>query len=541
MFLEFYHLRQQPFGVTPDPAYLYLTRTHREALNSLLAGIKEGRGFFSLIAEPGMGKTTLLYELLDQLHDTARTVFLFQTQCDSREFFQYLLSELGVDTKDLDLVTMHNKLNELLFAEMVSGRRFVLVVDESQNLADSVLETVRLLSNFETSYAKMLQIVLAGQPQLSTKLGHPQLAQLKQRIAVQAKLDPLTAAETANYIDHRLMVAGHTGVSLFTPDAVAMIARLSAGIPRTINHICYSSMSAAHALGHETIHADVVDSVAVKLGFASAPSVAPHVDKGISREPAVAAVAARASAAASSSAAVSAPPASTSAAPIAQPAPASSARSTAASPLFEQEPTPEAAQLAEALPSAVAPEETKANAAAASASKSGLTYAAPRRFRLPRWGAHGVVIGGTLLLAAAGTALVLRLTGAGQDSASHAAPPPPSATKSAAASSNANSTLGPSSASTSQNRASGANGENYSADPQESASGQVITVAVKPNQTLLDISVLYAGRYDKDMLKQILALNPELKDPDHLEPGQLIRLPLPPGSFRKGKVFTPEE
>ena len=103
MFLEFYHLRQQPFGVTPDPAYLYLTRTHRDALTALLAGIKEGRGFFALIAEPGMGKTTLLYQLLDELHDSARTVFLFQTQCDSREFFQYLLSELGVDTKGMDL------------------------------------------------------------------------------------------------------------------------------------------------------------------------------------------------------------------------------------------------------------------------------------------------------------------------------------------------------------------------------------------------------------------------------------------------------
>ena len=143
MFLEFYNLRQQPFGVTPDPAYLYRTRTHREALSSLLSGIKDGRGFFALIAEPGMGKTTLLYQLLDELHDCARTVFLFQTQCSSREFFQYLLNELGVDTRGMDLVSMHSKLNEILFAEMIAGRRFVLIVDEAQNLEDSVLETVR--------------------------------------------------------------------------------------------------------------------------------------------------------------------------------------------------------------------------------------------------------------------------------------------------------------------------------------------------------------------------------------------------------------
>jgi hypothetical protein len=341
------------------------------------------------------------------------------------------------------------------------------------------------------------------------------------------------------------MVAGHTGASLFTPDAIAMIARLSGGIPRTINHICYSSLSAAHALGHETIHADVVDSVAVKLGFASAPSITPQVDKGISREPAVAAVAARASAAASTAAASPAHWAAMVVPPPAAPAtsvPPASAPMTA---VLEPKPSAENSDSDETVPGVALPEETKAKAAAASTSKDGLTYAAPRRFRLPRWGAHGVVIAGTLLLAAAGTALVVRLTGSGQGSSSHAAPPPSPATDSGAASSNAGSSTNRSSTSAAsaagQNRSSAANGDNYSADPQESASGQVITVAVKPNQTLLDISVLYAGRYDNDILKQILALNPELKNPDHLEPGQLIRLPLPPGSFRKGKVFTPEE
>src|SRR5712692_2721145 len=109
MFLEFYHLREQPFGVTPDPAYLYLSRTHREALDSLSFGIRADRGFLALIAEPGMGKTTLLYQLLNELRDSARTVFLFQTQCDSRDFFCYLLTELGVDSRGMSLVAMHNK------------------------------------------------------------------------------------------------------------------------------------------------------------------------------------------------------------------------------------------------------------------------------------------------------------------------------------------------------------------------------------------------------------------------------------------------
>jgi len=296
----------------------------------------------------------------------------------------------------MDLVGMHNKLNELLFAEMVAGRRFVLVVDEAQNLDDSVLETVRLLSNFETSYAKMLQIVLAGQPQLSSKLSQPKLAQLKQRLAVQAKLDPLSASETANYIDHRLMVAGHTGAPLFTPDALAVIARLSGGTPRTINHLCYGAMSTAHELGHETIHADVVDAVAMKLGFSSAPAIAPHPEKAIAREPAVAGVAARAATA--------------SAAAGSQPAPAPAP------------PKPTAAQ-----PNPSAPSSTPSMAPAAAENKGptaapesgvGLTYEEPKRFRLPRWAFRAMVLAGILLLAGIFlTAFVLRFTESGHSGA----------------------------------------------------------------------------------------------------------------------------
>ena len=122
MFLDFFGLREQPFGVTPDPNYLYLSRTHGEALGALLDGIKADRGFMALIAEPGMGKTTILYRLLEELRDSARTVFLFQTQCDSREFFRYILSELGIKTARMGLVSMHNKLNEVLFSEMLAGQ-----------------------------------------------------------------------------------------------------------------------------------------------------------------------------------------------------------------------------------------------------------------------------------------------------------------------------------------------------------------------------------------------------------------------------------
>ncbi len=264
-FLNFYGLLEQPFGVTPDPAYLYLGRAHREAWRSLLSGIQNDRGFMALIAEPGMGKTTLLNKLLEELRGSARTVLLFQTQCDSREFFRYLLSELGVDTGRMDLVAMHNKLNEILFQEMLAGRRFVLIVDEAQNLEDSVLETVRLLSDFETPHAKLLEIVLAGQPQLAAKLARPGLSQLRQRIAILGRLEPLSEAETVRYIRHRLQVAGYSGGGLFTADALALIARASQGIPRKINNICFNAMTLGYVQGRKTIGSDIVREVVTNL------------------------------------------------------------------------------------------------------------------------------------------------------------------------------------------------------------------------------------------------------------------------------------
>ena len=157
-----------------------------------------------------MGKTTLLYQLLEELRDTTRTVLVFQTQCTSREFIEYILHDLGVDVKGMGLVAMHGKLNEILFEELLAGKRFVLVVDEAQNLDDTVLETVRMLSNFETHNAKLLQIILAGQPRLAAKLAQPRLSQLRQRIAVLSRLEPFTVEETGLYIEHRLKVAGYS-------------------------------------------------------------------------------------------------------------------------------------------------------------------------------------------------------------------------------------------------------------------------------------------------------------------------------------------
>jgi general secretion pathway protein A len=261
MFLEFYGLREQPFGVTPDPRFLYLSPAHREALASLYYGIEAGRGFLALIAKPGMGKTTLLFQLLEKFRGNARTAFLFQTQCSSREFMRFLLAELGCESHEQDFVRMHEEFNKLLLQEARDGKRFIIVVDEAQNLDPSVLETVRLLSDFETPRAKLLQIILSGQPELADKLSSSKLSQLRQRISLLNGLPPLSVEESGKYIQHRLRTAGYSGGPLFAPAAIQAIAQFTEGIPRSINNLCFSALSLGCALRQRVIGLSVVDEV----------------------------------------------------------------------------------------------------------------------------------------------------------------------------------------------------------------------------------------------------------------------------------------
>jgi len=279
MFLDFYKLREQPFGVTPDPRYLYFSPGHREALASLFYGIETGRGFLSLVAEPGMGKTTLLFQLLQRWKGYVHSAFLFQTQCDSRELIRYLLDDLGLKSDGEDIVRMHSELNDFLYRETKAGRRVVVFIDEAQNLSDTVLETVRLLSDFEAPDKKLLQIILAGQPELALRLSRPGLAQLRQRIAIQARLDALPAGEVVRYVHHRLRVAGYEGSGLFTPGALELIAERSRGIPRLINNLCFNALSLGCAARQRQIEAAVAKEAADDLSMDSPvpkPAVPPQ-------------------------------------------------------------------------------------------------------------------------------------------------------------------------------------------------------------------------------------------------------------------------
>jgi general secretion pathway protein A len=265
--LAFYKLPQQPFDVTPDPAYLYFTPTHRAALASIKEGIEHFRGFMVLVAEPGMGKTTLLNQLMNDLSDSAQVVFLFQTQCNSRELLCFILNELEVDHAGMDVVAMHRALNQALLEEMLRGRRFVLIVDEAQNLQEPVLETIRLLSDFETTHSKLIQIVLAGQPQLAETLLKPSLVQLRQRISVLSSLKVLSPAQTAEYVEHRLRASGWSGKHFFTSEALAAIAESSAGIPRRINNLCFNALLEGFHRGLEVIGVNIVKEVAENLNL----------------------------------------------------------------------------------------------------------------------------------------------------------------------------------------------------------------------------------------------------------------------------------
>jgi general secretion pathway protein A len=261
VFLNFYGLREQPFGVTPDPRFLYLSPAHREALASLYYGIESGCGFLALIAKPGMGKTTLLFQLLDKFRGQARTAFLFQTQCSSREFMRFLLAELGSESNEQDFVRMNDEFNKLLLQEARAGRRFIIVVDEAQNLHPSVLETVRLLSDFETPQAKLLQIILAGQPELADKLATRKVSQLRQRLSSVSGLTPLSLEESTKYIGHRLRIAGHSGAPLFDPPAMQAIVQFTEGIPRNLNNFCFSALSLGCALRERKIGLGIVAEV----------------------------------------------------------------------------------------------------------------------------------------------------------------------------------------------------------------------------------------------------------------------------------------
>lgn len=264
--LQHFGLREDPFRVNPDARYLFPSKTHLEALTALETGFYNNRGFIAMIAPPGMGKTTLLYRFLEDTRDTARSTFIFDMdgECKPRDFVGYILRDFGISPAHSSS-EMHKQLSEALVRETDAGRKCVVVIDEAQNLSDAVLERVRLLTNFETSQGKLLQIILSGQPQLTNKLMHASLVQLRQRVSTICRLNLLTADETRNYIDYRLRQSGYSGDPLFEDDALELIADLSNGTPRTINNLCFNTLLLCCAMQCKRVESGMVAKVAADM------------------------------------------------------------------------------------------------------------------------------------------------------------------------------------------------------------------------------------------------------------------------------------
>jgi general secretion pathway protein A len=275
MYEKFYNLRERPFALSPDPEYLYLSRVHREAMDSLRYGIESRAGFIVITGEIGAGKTTLLQTLLQRLDDRTTVARVVNTTLDPRELLEAIALDFGLDTVGRSKPLMLRELGQFLVAQRTEGKRPLLVIDEAQNLSPAALEEVRLLSNLETEKSKLLQILLVGQPDLRDKIASSELEQFRQRVAVSYHLTPLDAPDTAGYIQSRLAHAALGTPPAFSPDAAALVHRASGGVPRIVNVICDAALVFGYAEERPNIDLPLLQEVLAELKMTGV--LPPHV------------------------------------------------------------------------------------------------------------------------------------------------------------------------------------------------------------------------------------------------------------------------
>ena len=257
MYEKFFNLKEKPFNLTPDPNFLYLGETHREALAHLVYGVRERKGFMVMTGEVGTGKTTLLHALLRSLGQDTKTVFIFNPILEVKDFFKFVCIDLGVKIKDQTKGDCLLEIYQFLIEAYRKNENVVLIIDEAHNLNPFILEEIRLISNFETAKDKLIQIILVGQPELNAILSLPKCRPLRQRISLWFFINPLNRKEALEYIEARLQTAGMEKMC-FTEKAIDEIFRYSKGIPRVINILCDNSLTIGYATDKKRIDETIV-------------------------------------------------------------------------------------------------------------------------------------------------------------------------------------------------------------------------------------------------------------------------------------------
>lgn len=271
MYEKFFSFKERPFKLVPNPAYLFLSKSHQEAMAHLVYAAGAGDGFLEITGEVGTGKTTLCRAFLDRLDSRTEAAYIFNPVLDSLGLLKAINDEFGISSEPDSRKALLDILNRFLIATKSGGRDAVLVIDEAQNLSPEVLEQIRLISNLETTRDKLLQIVLIGQPELREMLDSRELRQLRQRITLSCRLAPLDRDETESYIRHRIRVASGRTDDLFTQRAIRIIHRYSGGIPRLINMACDRSLLMAYSFDKAVVDGKVAEDASLELGNRSLP------------------------------------------------------------------------------------------------------------------------------------------------------------------------------------------------------------------------------------------------------------------------------
>ena len=262
MYLSFYNLKKQPFHITPDPEFLFLSPSHKEAMAGIIYGIEERKGFVAVTGAVGVGKTTILRSYLDRADRShLKIIYIFNARLTFEGLVKTIYQELGLQIESNDVLEMVNKLYEVLIEEYKQGNTVVMVVDEAQNMPVDTLEDLRMLSNLETSKDKLIQIVLVGQPEFEDELNLSRLRQLKQRLAVRSTILPLTKEESLEYIKFRLKRAGSNGGYVFTNAALKSIVKTANGIPRVINVLCDNALITGFGYERKPVSAKIVKEI----------------------------------------------------------------------------------------------------------------------------------------------------------------------------------------------------------------------------------------------------------------------------------------